>query len=130
MGTKMDYQVVSVGKETIPYRKQFTAEEIEKMQGDHLRALIAADRLAAELKAIKEVKQAEINELIAGANETRIQVNAGHIILIVEAFLIPNHETGMMEYMNSETDEVIFSRRLTPDEKQIRMNSLRVANGE
>lgn len=123
---KNDYDVVSVGKETIPHRKVFSPEEIEKMQGEHTRKLLDADKKCAELKALKAVKQGEIKDIYESALVLRNEIAAGSKAINVECYLVPDFDKGMMNYVDADKDEVVFSRRLTPDERQLRENKLRV----
>lgn len=61
--------------------------------------------------------------------EDIMQVRAGGEEKETECFLVDNQETGMMEYYDAE-DNLIFSRRLLPEERQLNLNTeLRAVGG-
>ena len=124
MASKEQYVAIAVGFETIPYRKQISEEEIQKMQHDHTVKLLDSDKKETELKAINDEKRGVIKTLREEAKVLRNLIATKAVTMDVEAALVPDHDTGFMNYVNMENDEIVYSRRLTPDEKQLRENRL------
>ena len=117
----------AVGTETIPNKRTFSPEEKDAMRLAHTDKMILMDAHQEELDAFKKDKGALIKNLAADAKKERKLLKDGFEYQNRECFLIPNHESGKMEYVDAETQEVLFERKLTPDEKQLRIGDMKVA---
>ena len=125
---RSDYELSAVGWEKIPARKPFATEEIQKMHIDHSNKLLQADKLTSELKAYNDLIKGQIKELRETALVLRNKTAAGSELINIETAMVPDFEKKVMNYINVDNDEVVMSRPLTPDERQLRENRLLIAN--
>lgn len=123
----MDYKEIAAGTETIPNKRFFTPEEKEQMRIEHTDKLIELDAHEQEIKDLKDSKSPVIKELKTTTKKTRNLLRAGFEYQNRECYLVPNHESGKMEYIDTETSELLFERKLLPAEKQLRITDRKLA---
>lgn len=105
------------------YQKNLTEDEkLERKETLYKNSLELSDLKEQKKKTDADFKEKidplkEDNQLIL--NELR----TGQVAVSGNLYLIANHQSGQMESFDSK-GELIASRRLFPDEKQLRMNSL------
>lgn len=125
---KQDYIAIAVDFEKIPHRKTFDDSEVQKMAHDSIMKLLHADKVELELKALKDSMNGEIKKLREEAKILRNNIGAKSTNIEIEVAHVPDHEKKVMHYINVEDNEIVFTRPLTPDERQLKEHRL-MANG-
>jgi hypothetical protein len=110
---------LSVGQEQMPVRTPVGTQERREIDNrfTELAIKIAGfqdklDLARFEFKTAAKPLQEEMTEILnilrAGYKESKKM-----------CFLVPDYEAGEMQYMDPDTGEVVFTRRLRPEERQM-----------
>lgn len=87
-----------------------------------------------ELKEKKSEVAKEYNEKIKSAESsqraTRWNIKNGGENKFVDCEEIPNYATGQIEYFSVATGEVVDSRRMTPAERQVRLDVVAIKQND
>lgn len=118
---RMDMLVANATKrEQFSYFKQLTEDELAEKKEIYFREMAKIDAAKQELeKAKAEFKEATAipNQIIT---ENYAVIKNKGTTVTEDVYLITNHETGTVDYVN-EDGETVFSRRILPAERQIMM---------
>ena len=109
---------VSMGSETLRTNRALTEDELAKSREVLTKEIIELEALKESLREI----QAQFKEDM----KPHIEAITNHISLqrtkqeegVWDVYLVPDHENGIMQYVNIVNGAVIDVRRLRPDEKQ------------
>ncbi len=102
------------------YFKNFNEEERAVTQGEFSDLSLKLLRKEQELDEIKAKFKAEIKPMKQQQTELLSQISHNGEHLEGKLYLFDNQETGMMESYN-EYGELISTRRLRPEERQLRL---------
>ena len=106
-------------KETTSYIRNLTQEELDFKRETHVDICIELDRLGDELKVVK-AEYKEKMEPVADENKKLLrQIKTRQEELTGTIFNFPDYEDGMMNTYD-ENGDFVGSRRLKPDEKQLK----------
>ena len=117
----------AVGIETLPFKYQFTPEEREKMRLDHTDKMIECDFQKNELKKVKEEFGRKIKKSDTETFEIRKKLSLGFEFQNRPCYLMPDQELGKMQYVCIDSGEILFERKLTPDERQLNILQKKLA---
>lgn len=107
-------------KDAYTYFKKYTAEELETVQAYYFKDAVALEKADNELAIAKEVyKQSAKPKKERMADNLRGIRDKGRTVT-EDVFLLANFDEGTMDYYN-EDGVCVNSRRLTQDEKQLRL---------
>ena len=106
--------------EQFSYFKKMGEDELKTYEQKYFSLHAEIDIHSDQLALAKEEFKNAVTPLKSELQECYSVVKAKGEQITEEVYLIPNHEAGVMEYINSE-GEVVFSRRLMPAENQIMM---------
>lgn len=117
--------------ETTTYEKELTDEELDAKREEFVDNSIAVSKLEDELAEKKKEFKNKIEPLKLVNRSLQHEVKTKKKEVKGQLFHMANHSDSMMETYD-ETGEMVSSRRLRPDEKQVRMQVVdrKVANGE
>lgn len=117
--------------EQTTYEKELTEEELIAKREQFVDNSIAVSKLEDELSEKKKEFKSKIDPLKLINRSLQYEVKTKKSEVKGTLFHMANHDSGYMETYD-EAGELVSSRRLRPDEKQIRMTviSQRAANGE
>lgn len=113
----------AVAVETIPHKYKFSDDEIQDMRKEHTDVIIEEEIILDEIKAFREERKLPLKNLKEQSKKLRKHIKNGYEIRDVECSLVPNFETGMMQYISNDTQEIIIERKLQPNEKQYRIKT-------
>lgn len=115
--------VIHGNRDSIEIHVQFTEDEMNAMRktlaDTTIEQAIADDEFAiirAAHNGEKKERKAKMKTLLADIRNERA-------LRQVMCDLIPNFETGMMEFYSIETGAKVHERRLKPEEKQLRLDT-------
>lgn len=121
----------AAGDEIIQHKYQHTADEKQFMTEEVLRDTNKAEDIEAELKEYVKEKKDEIAVLRMNAKKNRTFLRNGFELRDRDCWIIPDAENGQMNYVDKETDEVLWTRRMIPEEKKLYPKTvLRKVSGE
>lgn len=108
--------------EELTYTKPLTQEELDEYRENYSDKSIEFSKLDDE----KKVTVSSINDQVKPVKKDldlllRI-IKTKAIEITDETYLFADHETGMMEYFDGN-GEMVYARRLRPEEKQTTINS-------
>lgn len=110
--------------EQFSYTKEFTPEQLATFKDVHAElSMEVADKEEA-LKEETRVAREQIKQLKADAKKILTGLRYKSEQVTEQVFLFANHETGMMEYVNDSGD-VVHTRRLMADERQLRIKVMK-----
>ncbi len=115
------------GVEEMTYTRQLSPEEMAVAREELSENRISTQLLDEEKKSVlKEFKMREAPlkdsyKEIMGKLRTRVEEKTGNV------YKFANHDTSMMEFYD-EAGEMVFSRRLRPEEKQARLFVAKAVN--
>lgn len=114
-------QNTATTKQFIEHKMKFTDDELIAMKEKHTTDCIEIDSLEEKIKAVKDEVGPRIKELKEVSKSTRKNIRRGFEYQDRECFLCPNFTTGMMEFVDCETGEILQERKLFPDERQLKL---------
>ena len=109
-------QALADGREQISIRKEFSDEEKNAMQEQHVKNAIRIKNLNEEVKAINDSKRVISKE----SSKIVEKIQLGFIDDDVDCFYIDNHSEGSRKYYDSYGN-LVNSRKLRPDERTMRL---------
>ena len=115
--------------EAFTYQKELSAEEIALAKDKYAQNGIILQQLDEELALIKEDFAARMKPKKLESKEFLERIKHGAETVTETVYLIADQQTGDMNYYNTEGD-MVYSRKLMPQEKQTRMAVLKKAVGE
>jgi hypothetical protein len=117
-----EHEEFSTPKETIKAKRFFRPNELDDMRKDQTDKLIELDDIEAEIKELKAKYRKRVDVIKKEALTTRKEIKAGFTHEDRECYLVPDQEAGLMNYTDVTTGEVHMSRRLHPEERQLRLH--------
>lgn len=116
--------------ETTTYEKELTTEELDAKREEFVDNSIAVSKLEDELAEKKKEYKNKIEPIKLVNRMLQHEVKTKKKEVKGQLFHMANHADSMMETYD-ESGELVASRRLRPDEKQVRMQVVeRKAVGE
>jgi hypothetical protein len=112
----------SVGEQT--YAKPLTQEELDKERIDFTQKAIEVNALEEELKAVKERFAEELKPMREEMKEMMHTLKTRQRVVKGRVFTLKDFTTGMLGVYDDRGD-LISSRRMTPEEGQLSINSSR-----
>lgn len=106
--------------ESTTYEKELTDEELDAKREEFVDNSIAVSKLEDELAEKKKEFKNKIEPLKLVNRSLQHEVKTKKKEVKGQLFHMANHTDSMMETYD-ETGELVSSRRLRPDEKQVRM---------
>lgn len=119
----------AVGHETIPHKYQFTDNELREKQISVIKNLNKIDSIDKEIKEFVDPKKHDIKMLGLQTASIRNELNMGFEMQERDCFLVPNHESGKMQYIDVETNEVLWERPLMSNERQLSISNAPARTG-
>jgi hypothetical protein len=110
---------LAVGTEAIDYRYDFTKEEIESIRAEHTDKMIEQEIIEDEIKAFRDERAPKIKTLKASGREMRKKIRTGYETRNEQCHLVPDFENSVMQYFSIATGDLVFSRKLRPNEKNL-----------
>lgn len=110
----------AVRREQFAYFKQMGEDDLKLFEQRYFSLHAEIDTHEEQLQLAKEEFKQAVAPLKTELQECYAVVKSKGEQITEEVYLIPNHEAGIMEYLNSD-GEVVFSRRLLPNENQTMM---------
>lgn len=107
-------------REQFTYFKKMGEDELKQFEQRYFSLHAEIDIHEEQLLLAKEEFKLAVQSLKSELQECYEVVKSKGEQITEEVYLIANHETSIMEYLNSE-GEVVFSRRLLPTENQTMM---------
>lgn len=107
--------------ETIDHKRFFSEEEIAAMEKEHTNKCVKIDTIEEKIALVKAENAPVLKQLKTDTKSCRKNLKRGFTYEEHECFLVPNFETGMMEFVDQQTGEILQERKLFPDEKQLRL---------
>lgn len=108
--------------ETITVQKEFNEEEMQALHEQHSNQTLAINRKDEKFKDVKAEWSAEIKELKKEASDTLVNISKGYQELEVECCVVPNPEAKEMDYVDNNTGEIHYRRKMTREERQMHIN--------
>lgn len=108
----------AIGQEAVEVTTKFNDEELAAKREDHADLSMQIEDAEEEFKRIKEEHMGSLKILKAKNKTVLHEIRTGRNIRVVNCFKIPNHDAGLMEYVDVDSGEVVDSRRLMPRERQ------------
>lgn len=116
-------------RDTTSYVRNLSQEELDFKRETHVDNCIELDRLNDELKIVK-AEYKEKMEPVADENKKLLrQIKTRQEELTGTIFNFADYEEGMMNTYD-ENGEFVGSRRLKPEEKQLKAFPIRAVSGE
>lgn len=115
---KTELQQSATGTESRSIRRFFTEDEIIAFQEKFTTNEILKAETEDELKEIKDEFNLRIKSFKSTSKYLLTNVKNKFVDETREVYLLPNHETGEMEFYDTMTGALVDTRRLRPDEKQ------------
>lgn len=106
--------------ETMPVQKFFTPEDLQDMRTEHVNNNIIIKRANEKLKKAQEEYKAETKKPIDDNTYLLANIRAGYVEVDQQVYLMPDWDNRMMGYYD-RFGEFIKSRRMTPDERQTKI---------
>lgn len=128
--TKTNVRSIAVAVEEIDSWYAFNAEELNVMREKFTDAKIRLNDIEVRKAASNEVFKEEAKPFNEAANDLFPKIKDRGENRRIEAGLVPDYERDTMEYLSLETGEMIYSRRLRPDERQSKLFTLNQASGD
>lgn len=114
-------------KEVVKAKRFFSADELDAMRREQTEKQIELDDIEEEIRNLKKLNATRVKEIKATNLGIRKEIKAGFTHEDRECYLTPNYTTGMMQYVDCETSEVLMERKLLPAEKQLRFEATKSA---
>lgn len=112
--------------ETGEYFKSFDEQELNATQNEFAQLSLKLNRMERELEEIKAYHKALMKPIKDQKEELLDEISHNGEIINGTLYLFDNQETGMMESYN-ELGVLISSRRLKPEERQLKLKSFKSA---
>lgn len=109
-------------RESVQSKVFFTPDQMDEMRKNHTDELIELDNIEEEIKALKERHAPRIKEIKCSAKDTRGLLKRKYHYVQRECFLEPDYTDGVMNYVDCENAEVLQTRKLKPEEKQLTLS--------
>lgn len=115
--------------ENFTYSKPLTPEELSVAKDTYSQNAIKLNALNSELDDVKKEFKEKMKPIEIEQSKTLEIIKHQAEVVNEEVFLMANHEAGDMEYYNSSGD-MVYTRKLMPQERQTRMTVLKKASGQ
>lgn len=108
------------GSESMQIQRLLTEDELIELREEFVNNNLDIKRENEVLANAKKVHKDAIKPMVTSNKEILSTLNSKHKEVNEKVYRLPNFETGFMEYVNL-SGEVVFTRRLKPEEKQGRV---------
>ncbi|MBC7486062.1 MAG: hypothetical protein H7282_04865 [Cytophagaceae bacterium] len=117
---------ICCGHEVQDYKREFNEEEITDMSKFYVQKSTAQSRSVVQKKAVIDSLKSELKIAQKELDKMLSIISTGHEVVQGEVYMIDDQESGMMGYYDP-TGKLISSRRLRPEERQLRLNQSKVS---
>ena len=121
---------VAVGFEETDIRHEYSQQELDTIRelftDESLRRADKEEKFAE----IRRAHKAEMTLIIDSIKTLAIDIRNRYKDTKARCGLVPNFETGMMQYYDENTGELVHTRRLRPDERQTTMMNVIRSNAD
>lgn len=114
--------------EEIGYMKQFTEEEILSMKDDLAEVSIDINEIEIEKKEVAAEFKHRLEPLTDQKKLILTKIKEKAEFVKEECYKFPDQENSMVTYYN-KLGQIVESRRMRPDEKQLKMFTLKTGTG-
>lgn len=126
---KNEIKAIADKRENFGYTKQLTHEELTELKDQLSEKAIKVKKLQSDLKEYsKEIKE-ELKPILAEKNQLIDTIKAKAKFVTEMCSIVFDQEKGIAEYYSEESGEVVCTRPLTSEEKQLNIKFLK-AQGE
>lgn len=116
---KSQIQNSSTAIEQRTIRKHYSEDEMndirESFSGNEIKKAETED----ELSGIKKEFKANLDSLKDRSKELRTKIKNKYVDINRDVYCVPNFTDGIMEFYDCETAELLDTRKLRPNEKQL-----------
>lgn len=102
-------------------RKNFSDDEMNQLRENFAQQEIMKADVEEELAEIKKQFKLKIDALKEAAKEMRTKIKHKYIDRVRDVYCVPNFVSGEMEYYDTESCDLVDSRKLRPNEKQLQI---------
>ena len=117
----------SMGTEVRSIRKHYTEDELNAVREKFAENEIAKAAMEDELSALKKRYKTSIDDFKAVSKEYRLNIKNKFVDEDHECAKVPNYVSKKMEYYDTQTGDMLDSRKLRPDEKQLNIVTSKTA---
>lgn len=110
-------------KERVTAKRYFEPEELDVMIRENTQKQIELDVIQEEIDKLKEKHAETQKRLKLESSALRKLIRDGFTEEQRDCYLMPNYTSGNMEYTDVKTGELLFERRLRPEERQLRFQT-------
>jgi len=110
----------AIRSEIYEYSKEYTEDELLTLKEKYIQADIKIQKEEEILKAAKDACNVVVNPIKVEKRDILSGLKHKSRMVTEEVYLLADHKEGMIEYITEE-GEVVFSRKMLPDEKQLRI---------
>ena len=114
-------------KEVVKAKRFFSADELDAMRREQTEKQIELDDIEAEIRDLKKKNALRVKEIKATNLGIRQEIKAGFTHEDRECYLTPDFTNGLMQYVDCQTSEVLMTRKLLHNEKQLRFEASKTA---
>jgi len=104
-------------KENFSYTKHLSRDELDEYRENLTDTMVKQSAIESEFADVKEEFKKKLKPVMRDVSQLFGIVKAKAIEVDELCFLIPDYNSGMMEYYNAN-GELVNSRRLKPEERQ------------
>lgn len=109
----------SIAIEQRTIRKHFTEDEMIDLREKFSTNEILKSDAEEELAEVKKTAKAKIDGIKEISKDVRTKIKHKYIDVIKDVNCVPNFAEGVMEFYDTETGELVDTRKLRPNEKQM-----------
>lgn len=106
--------------EDFSYFREYEPEELDMIKDQYFQDVMELQHHEDELKEAKDTFKANADPIKKRMQTTIVEIRTKGRHVTEQVYLLADHDSGMMEYYN-ENGEMIHSRRMLPDERQLRI---------
>ncbi len=106
--------------EDFSYFREYLPEELDLLKDEYFQNASELQKHEEALKTAKDEFKFHADPIKAKMKESFTGIRIKGRTVTEQVYLLADHDSNMMEYYN-ESGEMIHSRRMLPDEKQLRI---------
>lgn len=106
--------------EDFSYFREYQPEELDLVKDQYFQDVSELQNHEELLKEAKETFKTNADPLKKRMQENLVSIRTKGRYVSETVYLLADHEAGMMEYYN-DMGEMVHSRRMLPDERQLRI---------
>ena len=103
-------------------RYTFSEDEKKEIASDMAQKVGELQRLEDELKAVKSDFKSQIDRVQAEVNNSATKINNGYEMRLIKCEVVKDYTKMTIRYIRTDTQETTKERKLTEDERQMRID--------